>query len=318
VITGNVPCRRCGYEQRGLAADGVCPECGLETWISVREAVDPAARRLPRISHPVSVAHALVWVTVCELLAVLIFVARPVAVRIDQLDAGGLSGWSNWTPPGLSIVAGVVALLGLWSVWKLLPPRAQRGRGGVRTDILFLLATGLAAFGVLAISGGTALQTTRGGSPFPGLAREIGQPVHHLLLAAAAITAYVGLRGVLQEIGQRSREFRTAKGGRQRVRDIIAAIVGVMVGEGLRLAGAVIGAEGMITLGRVIIWICMLMLVIGQGYLVLNACWIARALTRPRPALREVLGDALPTGRIVHPPRGIIESDTTDGTEQSR
>ena len=37
--------------------------------------------------------------------------------------------------------------------------------------------------------------------------------LYYLALAVAAIMSYSGLRGVLQVVGQRSREYRTARGG---------------------------------------------------------------------------------------------------------
>ncbi|HTW95878.1 MAG TPA: hypothetical protein VMD30_13830 [Tepidisphaeraceae bacterium] len=36
VVTGDTPCRRCQYNLRTLAVDGVCPECGTPVALSVR------------------------------------------------------------------------------------------------------------------------------------------------------------------------------------------------------------------------------------------------------------------------------------------
>ena len=46
-----LPCARCGYDVRNLAADGDCPECGEPIRLTIIEVVDPATRRLEPIQN---------------------------------------------------------------------------------------------------------------------------------------------------------------------------------------------------------------------------------------------------------------------------
>ena len=276
-------CRQCGYNLRGLRLGGQCPECGLEVWQS---AVDPAASRLPRLHDPRGVGDAIVWLMTCLLLATLLMLARPVALRVDDILAlSGPEALSLLTPTWLMVIAGFVTLLGLWSVWKLAPARREDSlvavRGGLR-----LLTIGLLAMGTLAALAGLLIPAARSAT---GPERLLMQAVGHVLTVGGLVVTMLGLRRVLRVIGERSREYRTARAGRQRARDMIAAAIGLGVGELLRLLGLALELVVLRTFGTVVMWISTLMLVIGLFYLLANALWIGRSLRRPPPTLQELL-----------------------------
>lgn len=279
-------CRQCGYNLRGLRLAGQCPECGLEVWQTVLSAVDPAASRLPRLHDPRGVGDAIVWLMTCLLLATLLMLARPVALRVDDILAlSGPAALSLLTPTWLMVIAGFVTLLGLWSVWKLAPARREDSlvavRGGLR-----LLTIGLLAMGALAAVAGLLIPAARSA---PDSERLLMQAVGHVLTVGGLIVTMLGLRRVLRVIGERSREYRTARAGRQRARDMIAAAIGLGVGELLRLLGLALELMVLRTFGTVVMWISTLMLVIGLIYLLVNAIWICRSLRRPPPTLQELL-----------------------------
>ena len=272
-------CRGCGYNLYGLSAEGRCPECGLEVWETVVHTVDPAASRLPKLRNPRAVGNGLFWLTLSLFVAALILVARPVARGLDALT--GFRDISAWTPPYLALVAGVVVLAGLIAVGSFAPPEGQRPHGSIGRDIRLLVA-GMIAWALLII-----IQ--------PGLLRmpvpAWGCGLIRIAAAFGAMVGLFGLDGILRAIGQRSREFRTARGGRQGVLAMIGALAGVVLGELMGMGSAMSSRAGvgLATMGMVVRWISTLMLLIGLAYLVVNGWWIRRALCRPPPALDEIL-----------------------------
>lgn len=282
VVCSPLHCRGCGYNLYGLSAEGRCPECGLEIWETVLHTVDPAASRLQKLRNPRAVGNGLFWLTLSLFVAAVILVARPVARRLDTLDPTGLRDISAWTPLYLALVAAVVVLAGLRAAGSFGPPKGQELHGSIKRDIRLLVA-GMAAWVLLVV-----IQVVLEWKAVPawglGLAR--------IAATFGAMVGLFGLDGILRAIGQRSRAFRTARGGRQGVLAMIGALAGVVLGE-LMGMGSVMSSRawggGLATMGMVVMWISTLMLLIGLAYLVVNGWWIRRALCRPPPALDEIL-----------------------------
>ena len=278
-------CRQCGYDLRGLGVDGACPECGHAIWDTVRWVVDPALHRLPALRNPRRVGDALVLIVACLWAALLLVVARPAALAIDALRPVG-QGAAEWAPPQLTAVAGAMVLLALWPAVVLAPPRGEEATGVVPPAIRLLLI-GLVALGSLLLLGW-----------FGAHGRIFSILAYRLPTVACAIVVLIALRRVLVVIGERSREFRTARGGRQRIPAMIAATAGVGLGQVVRLAAELLQGSGwgprivaaLDTLGMVVGWISILMLIVGMCYLLVNASWIRTALRRPPPTLEDLLG----------------------------
>ncbi len=270
VVAVPVHCRRCGYNLYGLRADGACPECGLAAWESILHTVDPAASRLPRLRNPAAVGDALMWLMGCVGLSAVILVLRPVLLWIDSLDQRGLSDLARWAPIELHLLAGIAALAAVRAVFWLAPPIGAET--ALRRDI-WLLGCGLAGWGV-SILAATWLDLSGAPAAARGAARRAG--------SAAAVAGLLGLGGVLTVVGMRSREYRTARGGRQSVLAMVAAIIGTAVGQGLQLLARLKGWP-VETAGTVIAAIGTLMLLIGLAYLLVNVWWIRRSVRRPPP-----------------------------------
>ena len=200
---------------------------------------------------------------------------------LDALDSSGLRNLSAWVPVQLSLLAGIVVMAALRAVFWLAPQTGSDSDVAVWRDI-WLLGFGLAAWSVLAVAVAT-LELTG----VIGLLPAAGQ----LAMAISAIAALLGLRGILGLIGKRSREYRTARGGRQSVAAMIGAVIGLGAGETLQLVARATagGTAPLATLGTVITAISALMLVIGLLYMVVNAWWIRRSLRRPPPGWDEIL-----------------------------
>ena len=262
-----------------MRADALCPECGRKVWPSILHTVDPDASALPKLHDPRGVGNAVLWLALCVLIAALLLSAR-VGIEWARAAMPGLGPWLQISP-WLPVAAGIVALLGLWSVRKLLPPRTRAGEDEVRRSLV-LLGLGLGGWSLVTFFYGSLL--VRGG----GLAREL--PLLLGLLAdGVAVIGLIGGRGVFVTIGFRSREYRTARGGRQSVQAMIAAVVGDAVGRLVELAAQSVDALAIQELGRVITRVSDLMLLVGLIYLAVNAGWIHRSLRKPPPSLEEVL-----------------------------
>ena len=280
VVLTPIDCRRCRYNLYGLSADGPCPECGLDVWDSIVYTVDPAASRLPRVRNPAVVGDALLWLMVSLATASLLLVVRPLAHWADAMDPAGVRSLAGLAPAWLGLVAGLVGLAGLVWVKRLAPPAGEEHDSSVWRDVRWLGA-GLAGWSTLILA--AWLLEFLAAPPWAIMAAGPG-------IAAAAVAGLVGLRGVLGTIGLRSRDYRTARGGRQGIRAMIAATIGMAVGQVIRLVAGAMDLDALATLGVVATSICTLMVVIGLGYLVVNAWWIRRSLRCPPPRLEEVLG----------------------------
>ncbi|MBT8486114.1 MAG: hypothetical protein KJO43_11080 [Phycisphaerae bacterium] len=274
----SLPCRKCRYDLRGLAIGGVCPECGLAVVDSVRAAIDPMAGRLPRLTNPRSVGNALLWLIMCLDAAAIVLTGRALGLRLDALGRPHLV---EMMPRGVVLGAVLVAVAALPAVVLLAPPREAEGIGVVRRN-LWRLGGGLLA---LAAGAATAWALASELAAFA----EIEESLLLITLALGIAATMLPLRGILQTIGERSRQYRTARSERQRAIDMVAAAVGMIAGETVRLAvrGGDLGI--LATLGGTIAWISALMALIGFGYLTVNAVWIRRALRRPPPTLHELV-----------------------------
>ena len=280
IVLTPIHCRRCGYNLYGLSADGPCPECGLDAWESILHTVDPAASRLPRIRNPAAVGNALLWLIVFVAAGLGLLVVRPLMRWIDAMDPVGLSRLADWTPPWFSMFAGVIGAAALFWVRAMRPQAGEDPHSPLWRDIRWL------GFGVV---GWATLILAMGIMELVGAPRWVA-PVLWLAIAGAAVVGLLGLRGVLKAVGLRSREYRTARGGRQGIRAMIAAIIGAAIGQVLRLLALWTGVDVLAALGIIISSICTLMVVIGLAYLVVNTWWIRRSLRCPPPRLQEVLG----------------------------
>jgi len=282
-------CRQCGYDLRGLQADGRCPECGLEIWTSVLSTVDPDASRLPSLRNPPAVGNAILILTIMMLLGMLLTIGPSVAHVIDSRNPSGLAAWSGRIPRLSWPVCALLGIVGLSALWLLAPPRGSEPHGTVWNDI-WRIAIGY--IGWLAIA--SLWQQWHGPSPRVDEAQRL---VMHLAMAMFATIGLIGLRGAFEVIGHRSREYRRSQGGRQSLELIIAAIaVGVLAAALKYLSVDAIPAnwrDNARTIGQIVLWISNFMVLIGLAYLVVNAWWIRRSLHRPPPPLDQILAPRL-------------------------
>lgn len=287
VVLESVHCRKCGYDLRGLRADGRCPECGLGIWSSVQHTVDPAASHLPSLRNPGAVGNALVTLTACMCIGAIILLWPSVAMLLRSGSRPALRIWPEPFLISTWVWAALIAIVGLWSVRTLAPPRGAEPTGTVWKDIwrITIGFAGALLFGALWVEFIFA----------QGLHGVRQRLAIHLAVAAYATIALIGMRGVFNVIGYRSREYRRSQGGRQNVELIIAALVAGFLATMLHYLARMQWLPRMwINLSRMAIWASHFMVLIGLGYLVVNAWWIRRSLRRPPPAMDQVLAPNLP------------------------
>jgi hypothetical protein len=277
-IALTMPCARCGYDLRGLQADGDCPECGEPIRLTIIETVDPASRRLAPIHRPKIIGNAIAGIvtsfTISFTLAIIaLLIYAPSMLPVSQFLRVFPISAVVWASAGF----GFLSFLFLIPMMRMCQKKELAGcRGGI-------LITG---FGLLAWS--TSLlflvlfffQTLLEGGPFSML-------FDTFIPVISAGLVFSGFRKLIPRLGLRSRAFRQAQGSRQRMNDLLAALVVVIVGR--TLVETATGNSTLSILGLIIMIMSISLILIGLGYLLRNTLWIRQALITPPPALNELL-----------------------------
>lgn len=109
-LTGDLPCARCGYNQRGLSILGACPECGLPVKATILALVDPKADELKQISHPrVVQLGLLIWTFGAFAACMCVWVLRASQVASDILNFAPFAGPAPWFAMACLVASGAGA-----------------------------------------------------------------------------------------------------------------------------------------------------------------------------------------------------------------
>jgi len=282
-ILRSIRCRRCRYDLQCLPILGRCPECGAPVWETVDQLIDPDASRLPSLRDPVGVGNGLVWLAACWLVAVL-FWSVPALFEWLSVLVPALGDRAD-TPRWLAYGSGAAVLASLWSVWKFAFPWRPEEHFAVRRD-LWLLGVGSAVTALLLIRCGYEVFIV-GTMQLP--------LVISLALAAAVLLVFWLLRRIVRIIGQRSRQWRTAQAGRQRISGLMAVVPAMIAGRlAQELPSTPLSGRGdpleWSRIGHAVVSIGFLMLSIGLAYLLVNMVWIRRSLLNQPPPLASIVG----------------------------
>jgi len=312
-VVVTVKCRRCGYDVRGQRVDGRCPECGEPVYPSVVARLDPDASRLPVLRDPQRVGSGLTWIVASVLAAIILSRVRPLMLWLDSLDPTSTGRLASLVPPVFFLAAPLALLGALWGIHQLMPvgngDDARRASdAAVRRDL------GLMRTGIIASAIGVTVIT------WPGLRIGVSTSDMILLLiaqiamTAAGILTLVGLHRILRAVGQRSRNYRRARGNRQGVNALVAAIFSVLLGRMFEFVTPAVPLFGAAwrewrSIGAAIVTIGYVMLVIGLVYLLVNVLWIRRALREAPPTLDEILMPPLPADTTIIGPDDDDDAD---------
>jgi len=277
-IALHLPCARCGYELRELMADGDCPECGEPIRLTIIEVIDPASKRLTPIHKPKAVGDSIACVVLFFFVAVVLYVTAIVSKAPESLPVPDfLRNSSTMVLICVSVAFGLLAILAIVPMMKM---SKRLELASCRTGII-LTFVGLLLWSIsMALIAFVLLnQQTH--------SKAIMMLFDTCLPAIAGGIVFSGFRRIVPRLGQRSRAFRQAQGSRQRMNDLLAALVVLIVGRTLM---AVSPTDSNIALLALIVMIMSLSLVvIGLGYLLHNIIWIRNALITPPPAIPDLL-----------------------------
>ncbi len=274
----SLPCMRCCYELKNLRAGGDCPECGEPIRITIIETVDPASRRLSVIKRPRAIGNAMIGIVLAFSLSAILSLLALLTQAPSNLPAATFA----YVLPMYGLIWGAI-VLGLLSIWCLKPMfgMCQRGElvgclSGIRFTMLGLLFWSFS----LLIAILFALNEKSTYSEFSIL-------FDTFLPTLSAGCVFVGFKKLIPRLGQRSRAFRQAQGSRQRMNDLIAGLVFVLIGRIMIAAGG--PDSNMEILGLTLFIMSSGLIVLGLLYLLRNTLWIRSALIEPPPALTSLL-----------------------------
>lgn len=243
--------------------------------------VDPMASGLPTLRRPRLVARGLVGLVTCIALACVLLVPRPLAARLDLLSDGPAGRWLHLAPPWLPWAASGLLAVALLFVALLAPPAGEEASSARVSRGIRRLRLGLV--GWTAAAAGFAVLDVR--PPFDATAQAL-----FLGMAVASAWTFLALRATVRVIGERSRQYRTGRGGRQGFREMAAAIGGVAVGQVTAAIGERADLDLLTLVGLLLAWVSLVMLLVGLVYMVVNAAWIHHALVSPPPTMADLLG----------------------------
>ncbi|MGY8752308.1 MAG: hypothetical protein ACKVIO_00270 [Phycisphaerales bacterium] len=274
----SLQCARCGYELRELAADCDCPECGEPIRLTIIEVIDPSSRRLKPIHNPTLTGNSIAGVVLFFFFAVILSVIAILSNSPDSLPIPDMvyaipSSILVWGSAILSIIA-IAFLVPIMKICQL--NQLARCRKGV---VLTFFGLWFWAFSMVAI----ALMILSGSAKSTGVTMLLDTCIP--VIAAGVV--FTGFKHLIPRLGQRCRAFRQAQGSRQRMDDLLAALVVVIVGRTLLAVSPL--DSNLFLLGLIIMVMSISLIVIGLGYLLRDTIWIRNALVTPPPALESLL-----------------------------
>ncbi|MFO0872780.1 MAG: hypothetical protein U0575_02250 [Phycisphaerales bacterium] len=278
-VSTSVHCRQCGYDLKGLAATGRCPECGLAIVETLTQLVDPAASRLPRLRDPRGTGTGLVGLAATHLVAATLVIVPRAAGGIE-LVFGRAASPLRWLPLPPRALAAIVGLSALFWLYLIARAPAEEPTREARRHVRWMVR------GQLWWSLTVAL---------PVLAARLGVTERALVApleafsVPGAVAAFMGLRGLLKIIGLRSRAYRTARGGRQSIDALVGAIVAGATGNLVNAFGIWKSVPWLEAVGATIFGASTLLLLLGLVYLLVNCWWIRSSLRKPPPTWDELL-----------------------------
>lgn len=278
IVITSVHCRRCGYDLKGLPSSGRCSECGLEVIETITHLVDPEASRLPRLRDPRGVGTGLLGVAMTYLLVASIVLLPRAVPALMELGGAQLPTLDWPIPP--RVVASAVGLVGLWWLHLLLRSPAEAPVEDARRSTRWLIWGQVGwSLGVLAPMLGA----------WAGVHQRLPAALLETVPVPFAIAALIGLRGLLQIVGLRSRAYRNAQGGRQSIDALIGAVLTGTLGNVASAVGTWRGWVWLEIVGQTIFAVSAALLLLGLLYLIVNCWWIRSSLRKPPPRLDELL-----------------------------
>lgn len=271
VIRRPLRCIQCGYDLEGLSARGACPECGREIVASLASSLDLTTAERTITPDARRVAWALFLSTIGALAGsarLPEFAASAAAAELAATSARGLPPLLEKLAAVLHITAFIGSAVGLIALTVVLPRRDERRVLRIRV----LGCVGFALWLALSVAAPNAVGLT-----------ATALPAGMVLLA---------LSPLLRELGPRSRVYRDRETAKQRVDELLLALgIAGVASACAEFAAQDSANETMVALLRLVGAASAGLVLVGLGYLAVNAYWILRSVLNPEPTLSEVLGE---------------------------
>jgi hypothetical protein len=273
-VAVSLPCRRCGYDLRGLAADGRCPECSHEVLETIAATVDPELAALPPLARPRLAGWSLLLTAVGMTVAATAAICSTAAVVLPSLATARNGTWPSWVvklqayfPPSMpsKLVAVPPVALAITLGAALVLLRTSEASGWRR----WLLPIGLLAWLVAS-----------------------AWPAAPLLLTVHGLCAALALQGlvpIVAALGRRSRTYRQRHAAQQAAGPVTAAIVVGVAATGVGETLVAADLADLATPAYLVAVACLGMTLVGFLYLVGNSLWIWRSVVRWQPLLARVV-----------------------------
>lgn len=288
-LTGDLPCARCGYNQRGLSILASCPECGLPVKATILALVDPRADELKEISHPRLVQLGLLAWTACAFAAsVCIWILRGSQIASDMLGSRLSTGITPWLAIAFMIASGIGAL-------ALIRPHRELSKRDVIPAVF-----GLACYIPLIWASWQIIFHID-----PGHHSVYGLPTHvppertalRLIVGLSIIGIALLLRPNAVRLAQRSVLVRTGRVDRQPMAALAAAAGLAMMGDLINLLIPYAGSrlsDLAYLLAAALIAVGSFLLTVGMFSLTMDAWRVRQVIAAPGIGLTDIFDDGKP------------------------
>lgn len=285
-LTGDLPCARCGYNQRGLSILGACPECGLPVKATILALVDPQADELKQITRPRLVqAGLLLWTFSAFAACACVWVVRGAQIAADVL--------------GRSPDVGLAAALALWfmAISGLGAMVLVRPHPDLRLRDRIFPALGVACYVPLIVGSWLIMYHVDPGHP-----SVYGNPTTvppertglRLVIGLSIVGAALLLRPNAVSLAQRSVLMRTGRVDRQPMTALAAAAGVAMAGDLMHFFMPYVGgglSDLVYIVAAALIAVGSFLLTVGLFSLTMDAWRIRRLIAAPGIGLTDIFDE---------------------------
>ncbi|MBI69437.1 MAG: hypothetical protein CMJ38_05405 [Phycisphaerae bacterium] len=271
-------CVRCSYDLLGLSGDTDCPECGQPVRVSIYETIDPATKRLAQLPKPKVIGNMLPLIVISFFISAL-WASVGAAVVSSHFASFGTLHLRLRDTECFTLALAFAFLTVCFSIPILKVNRNEHFEGCNR--------------GLLLIGVGSICWTVSMLLAMLFVRKEIHSQDLEIVLydtifpAVSGVILFIGFKLFIPRIGIRSRAFRQAQVSRQRMNDLLIAVVVICFGRILMAMNQV--DSNTYTFGSIIMIMGMSLILVGLGYTVWNTLWIRKSLISPPPSIQELV-----------------------------
>lgn len=272
-------CVRCNYDLNGLAGDTDCPECGNPIRVSIYETIDPATKRLAQLPNPKVIGNMLPLMVISFFISALWVCVGGVVVSKHFATIGSLH--LRLRDTDFFMLAFIFALLTFCFSIPIIKANRNECLEGCNRGLLLICV------GSICWAGSMLLALLSAQNEFH-YSRDMLVVLYDTILpSVSGVILFLGFKKFIPRIGIRSRAFRQAQVSRQRMNDLLVAVVVICFGRVLMATNQV--DSNPYTFGSIIMIMGMSLVLVGLGYTVWNTLWIRKSLLSPPPSIQELV-----------------------------